>query len=130
MERAALSKSYSPRGLNDNDDLEAEAFQITPQHAFLFILLSSSFLLVMYFTDIYSFVSVLYLLSAGFASAKVFFIPFFNHLIRTYTAIRHNVKIEDVSDASSNDNICGTTLPVFCSGMSCECRHCCDVTSL
>ena len=116
---AALSKSYSPRGLNDNDDLEAQALQVTPYHAFVFILLSSSFLLVMYFVDIYSFVSVLYLFSAGYASSKVFFIPFFNHLIRTYTAIRNNVKIEHVSEASSSDNICGTTLPVICSGVSC-----------
>lgn len=116
---AALSKSYSPRGLNDNDDLEAQALQVTPYHAFVFILLSSSFLLVMYFVDIYSFVSVLYLFSAGYASSKVFFIPFFNHLIRTYTAIRNNVKIEHVSEASSSDNICGATLPVICSGESC-----------
>ena len=124
-ESAAMSKSYSPWGLNDNEDLEADALQITPHHAFVFILLSSSFLLVMYFIDIYSFVSIIYLLSAGFASAVVFFIPFFSHLVRTYTAIRHNVKIEHVSEASSSDNICGTTLPVICSGKSCMCRYCC-----
>lgn len=83
-------------------------------------MLSSSFLLIMYFVDIYFFVSLLYLMSAAFASSKVFFHPFFQRLQRTYTAIRLNVEIEEVSDPNRDDDICGATLPMICSG---ETRH-------
>jgi hypothetical protein len=115
-DRSAASKSYSPQGLNDNDDVETDALQITPHHALGFILLSSSFLLIMYFIDIYFFVSLLYLMSAAFASSKVFFYPFFVRLQRTYTAIRLNVEIEEVLDPIKDDDLCGATLPMICSG--------------
>ena len=98
--------------------METDALQITPHHALGFILLSSSFLLIMYFVDIYFFVSLLYLLSAAFASSKVFFHPFFIRLQRTYTAIRLNVEIEDVPDPTKEDDICGAPLPMICSGDS------------
>ena len=120
----SYSYSYSPLGHNEKDDLEADALQITPYHAFLFILLSSSFLLVMYFINIISFVSILYLFSAGYASADIFFIPFFNRLTRTCTAIQHNIKIEHVSEASSEDDVFGINPSVICSGMSCMQRQC------
>ena len=114
--RSNASKSYSPQGLNDNDDVETDALQITPQHAIGFILLSSAFLLIMYFVDIYFFVSILYLVSAGYASSKVFFHPFFLQLQRTYTAIKLDVQIEDVTEQDVADEICGTALPVVLSG--------------
>lgn len=114
--RSSASKSYSPQGVNDNDDVETNALQITAHHAMGFILLSSIFLLVMYFVDIYFFVSILYLISAGFASSKVFFYPFFLRLQRTYTAIKLDVQIEDVTEQDVEDEICGTALPVIFSG--------------
>jgi hypothetical protein len=114
--RSNASKSYSPQGLNDNDDVETDTLQITSQHAIGFILLSSAFLLIMYFVDIYFFVSILYLVSAGYASSKVFFHPFFMQLQRTYTAIKLDVQIEDVTEQDVEDEICGTALPVVLSG--------------
>ena len=113
---SAASKSYSPQGLNDNEDVEANALQITSMHAVGFILLSSSFLLIMYFIDIYFVVSMLYLFAAGFASSKVFFYPFFTRLVRTYTAIRLDVEIDAVSDHGSARNCCGIDLPMLLSG--------------
>jgi hypothetical protein len=72
-----VSKSYAPHGVNDNEDIDNNSVSITPQHAVAFIFCSSSFLVLMYFVNVYFIVRVLYLGSAGFASAKVFFYPVF-----------------------------------------------------
>lgn len=113
---SAASKSYSPQGLTDNEDIEADALQITAVHAVGFIMLSSSFLLIMFFVNIYFFVSILYLLSAGLASSKVFFYPFFNRLIRTYTAIRLDVEIDDVPDNGGPGECYGINTAMVLSG--------------
>ena len=117
-QHSSASKSYSPQGLNDNDDIETDALQITSMHAVGFILLSSSFLLIMFFVDIYSFVSLMYLVAAGFAAAKVFFYPFFTRLVRTYTAIRTDVEIDEVPDHGGVGEVCGVDLPMVLSGGS------------
>ena len=114
---AATSQSYSPQGLSDNEDVEADALQITGMHAVGFIVLSSSFLLIMYFIDIYFLVSLLYLSAAGFASSKVFLYPFFSRLVRTYNAIQLGVEIEAVTDYSSSGDCFGVNLASILSGM-------------
>ena len=114
---SAASKSYSPRGLSDNEGVEADALQVTSIHALGFMILSSSFLLIMYFIDIYFLVRFLYLFAAGFASSKVFFHPIFSRLVRTYTAIQLGVEIEMVLDYGSSGDCFGFSLASILSGI-------------
>jgi len=81
-----------------NNDIDPDSLQITPYHAVGFVVLSSCFLLLMYFIDVYAFVSVLYLAAAAFAASKVFFYPFFFRVRTTCRAIQLGVEIDDVPE--------------------------------
>ena len=114
MTSSPLTKTLSPMRHNDgNNDIDSESLQITAYHAVGFVVLSSCFLLLMYFVDVYAFVSVLYLSAAAFATSKVFFYPFFKRVQSTCKAIQLGIEIEDVPeyDALSDSHwYCDTPL--------------------
>ena len=95
---AAAKPSQRVHEANPNNDIDPDSLQITPYHAVGFVILSSCFLLLMYFIDVYAFVSVLYLAAAAFATSKVFFYPFFTRVHKTCQAIQLGVEIDDVPE--------------------------------
>ena len=96
---AVTSKpSQRTHEVNPNNDIDPDSLQITPYHAVGFVILSSCFLMLMYFIDVYAFVSVLYLAAAAFATSKVFFYPFFTRVHKTCQAIQLGVEIDDVPE--------------------------------
>ena len=112
-----LSKTSHGNDRGGND-IDPDSLQITPYHAVGFVVLSSCFLLLMYFVDVYAFVSVLYLAAAAFAVSKVFFYPFFSRVRTTCRAIQLGVEIDDVPEYDAlNDSRASVDMPLAVSAL-------------
>jgi hypothetical protein len=59
------------------EEVHDDTIEITPKHAFGFIAISSMFLILLYFVDLYNMVVFIYLVAAAIASSIVYFGPFF-----------------------------------------------------
>lgn len=77
------------------------SLDITPLHAVAFVIVSSGFLLLLYFVDLYFFVTIMYLGSAALATNLIFFYPAIKKLGRKIHAYIAGIKNETYNEYMS-----------------------------
>ena len=77
------------------------SLDITPLHAVTFVIVSSGFLLLLYFVDLYFFVTIMYLGSAALATNLIFFYPAIKKVGRKMHAYIVGIKNETYNEYMS-----------------------------
>lgn len=98
---------------------------ITAWHAAGFVLVSSGFLILLYFVDLYSFVSVMYLASAAMAVCVVFAHPLLRDVQNKLNDVRHGTTtVHPYTPIGDDLSLYDPTLllAVFLGG-TCRCVH-------
>jgi len=85
------------------DEVNDETFDISPSHAVGFIFISSSFLVLLYFIDLYSIVVIMYLFAATLACTVVYFIPLFKYIQIKCMALHNPINSSDIMSTQLHD---------------------------
>lgn len=85
------------------DENSGSSLDITPYHAVAFVIVSSCFLLLLYFVDLYFFVTIMYLVSAALASTIIFFYPAVKSLFRRLNALRLGIHYDSLEYTTLSD---------------------------